>query len=379
MKTMKILFGLLILVSLASCSAITTSDTHNNLSFHEISSPLKAVPIDYNKPDSGYFHLVETADGKSENLFSDFYIADPQHSIPIYKSSSDSYLLVYASEDLRTGYKLGSKKVIDDQTGGPLHDDDNDVIKEPVKDLSMLSVSYNPDLKTGDCAFLEVLNGEVPDAPDHAVLNNDGMINIDSTPNNISCDIEFASYFDASLKNGILTNLNNSLQVKEKYSHISASLNGNHLYSDHIGSNSEPEIYRTNELENDAGTLFKKNARHPVASDDDTIFAYSYSDNASFNDDCKWQTIIEKSGKQVKKFDTEQIVLMNEKGKTIYVIDPKSNVVQVLDMSSFNVVATGNIDKGFIFPQIYDGKLQYTCPVYKDGKIVNYIVKEESN
>ena len=53
-------------------------------------------------------------------------------------------------------------------------------------------------------------------------------------------------------------------------------------------------------------------------------------------------------------------------------------LIAIFNESDFSLKRTGNLSKDFLFPQIYNGKLQYTRPVMKNGVITDWkTVKEE--
>ena len=111
---------------------------------------------------------------------------------------------------------------------------------------------------------------------------------------------------------------------------------------------------------------------NPKVSADNTVFAYDKHDKSG-----KW-TVIEKNGTEALKFDSERIILMDDYDKEVYVIDEKSSKLEVYDMENLKIIKTANIDSDFIFPYFLQGKLQYSCPVFENGKAVDYVTKAEN-
>ena len=86
--------------------------------------------------------------------------------------------------------------------------------------------------------------------------------------------------------------------------------------------------------------------------------------------------IIEGNGK-TKEYSTEKVIKYDSTDNEIYVIDVLNGEVEILSQTDFSLKAKGSIDKDFLFPNIANGKLQYTCPVRKDGKIIDYTIMSE--
>lgn len=344
--------------------------------FKEISVSLKVIPVDFKSPESGNYRLVEINNGIETKIFAPLRLYNPQLLAPIYKVSNDSYILCYKGPEV--SYKIGSgimRSILDGEDlseGGKEYGTN----MSGYEGIIIMSLSYNPINKLGtgisyqeldlqdDTSVISVFSG-IPGEFNQGVVKSTYLQIQESKKNQIS----IKSPLNYGNVKGVL---------KEEYTHFLASANADYLYYDNFDDDLIPKIFKIKQYEQqDKATVYKTKSCTPVVSNDNTIFAYNYSENASFSKDTKWQTIIEKNAKEVKKFDTKRIIIMDEQDKEIYAIDPQNLTLEVLDMASLQVKITAKMDKGFIFPQIINGKLQYTCPVYNGNAIENYVVKEE--
>jgi hypothetical protein len=327
---------------------------------------LKVVPERIDDED-GQFYQVTNADG--DILIKGLRFFNPQYYSPVAENSNGSYRILFTWECFKSvTYSRQNKQLVDADTGEAisknyLHNEEFEMKNNPfvslfrnVKKNIIITVTTIDHTVTGEYAnriFYCVKNEERRENSDYSVSPL-GISNTNDDP-----DFPWS-------------------ELQEKYTHFFASCNLQKVYFDYTESDMVPKIFIVPfGAKQSEAQLYKSHASTPVISDDDTIFAYNYSENASYSPDCKWQTIIEKDGQEVKRYPTKQIVFMDEDDAEIYVIDPDKLSLEVLDMADFQIKYTAGIDKGFIFPQIADGKLQYTCPVYEGDKIMDYVVKEE--
>ena len=359
----------------SSAGASTQSNEKKDLKFLKSNTCLKLVPDKLEDYKNDYlFHLVEEINGKEERISASIQLLNPQYTTAIQKVADNTYSLkCISNSDL---YVIGS----DSMQNSAINASTNDQYKIHLFDQSpwpsylYLSFDYQDRM---DISVYQHL-----DSP----WSETGGIYINANDIGDKRNI-YTSIFLKDSDRQELVNVNGDFGIlKSIYTHIFAAQNKQYFYYDSVDSDGIPKIYivktgNRNPIDGKItyGVVYKNKACHPVVSEDNSILAYNYSDDASFSDACIWQTIIEKGRNLKKQYNSMRIILMDNQENEIYVLDPEKNKLEILSMSNLQIKGTGDIDKGIIFPQIYNGKLQYTCPVYSDGKITDYIVKEEQD
>ena len=337
---------------------------------------LQIRPKDLDSIDDNIFVFIENIDGDEKQILAPFYVANPKLSTP-YVKLENGYILTAYTLHRSLGadvsfYKIGSKQLIGYETD-EIYLSGSNFEKEAERELpeqeTQLFNFYNP----VNNLFITGTN-----CNDMAIGDVDTpfWFNFFETDENNKCD-QFAwiSNHDISLmeQSGIMCKL------KEEYEKVYAAANEKYIYFDNFTEDKEPQIMfaEINEDVNpyygyDNAPVYRNNAMNPKVSADNTVFAYDKNGKSGK------QTVIEKNGKEVISFNSEKIILMDDYDKEVYVIDEQASKLEIYNMDSLKIQKTANIDSNFIFPYFQQGKLQYSCPLYENGKIVDYITKTET-
>jgi hypothetical protein len=180
---------------------------------------------------------------------------------------------------------------------------------------------------------------------------------------------EFSKYIDADQGYKLYS-------MKPQYQGMIASMSEKYLYFDFLDGTQVPKVYRTEYVSGTAiPTVIRKNASRPVVSVDDSILTYRTAENASYEDNVTWHTVIEKNGQIAKQFDDDRLVMMDETDREIYTINLTTRALEIYSMDDLSLKASGSVDEGMVFPQLVDGKLRYFCP--QAGSDI-YAVKTEA-
>ena len=321
--------------------------------------------------DNYLFQIEENRNGEIIKLLNKFFVLNPKYCAPVQKISENEFIIaINGWNDNAITYKPG------------------------IDSYEELEYRFDPDSEGGHWLFLYV------NRQNNLLSFIDSLYLLDWRNWGAYFNIGYQTYKDEKIfiadvvevteenhpvmNDKITVNRTNGRTadfslIKEIYSKQIMSGSKNFVYYDFIDMDYIPKIYKSNYDYRDKSIkeLYKKNARFPVVSNDDSIFIYQYSANASFEPDCKWVTKIEKNGKVVKSFNRELIAIIDDDDNELYLIDDKALSVEILDLKNFQIKERGQIDKDFYFPYIYNGKLQYTCPKYEGSNIVDYVIKSE--
>ncbi|MBE6903825.1 MAG: hypothetical protein E7480_04365 [Ruminococcaceae bacterium] len=391
MKKIAFIMAIVVLLSFSGCqssditssefSGIPLDENCKNVEFSSIDKKLMVIPSD----SENMFCLSE--DGTyNKRIFTDFYIFNPLRSTPIIEMSENKWLLLYKIEP---SYYLTENKTIVDNEGKILADKN----KKEFSDAPDYHTKRNPVnlcIKYNEFSKSIVATQQFPYnawSEIAAIKHSFFTISTEATEKYEFLDSDTVAimdidenYLDGENSLGVERALNCGW-LKEKYTNVLADCSLNYLYYEEVEKDLSPKIYRRNigaEYSKDKNIiLYKKDACNPIVSSDDSIFAYNSCKNASYNSENKWHTVVEKNGKVIIEFDNQRIVLIDEFDNELYVIDPNSFSLEIYSYDALKQVGKAKLDNNLIFPQIIKGKLQYTCPVYKNEKVEKYIVKQE--
>ena len=381
---MKKIIAVIIMLNLTLCScSLFASSKVEDIIIGEIDSPIiiKPVIFDYNTisiretPDTYinnyFFQIIENRNGEKIDLLGEFVFLNPKYSSPAQRINEKEYKIFidYNYTDKTSGL-IYSPGISDYKK----YQGESEKREFSVKVL--LSMDYsNKKSYCVDTWFLVSWAGWGP------------YTNINYQYQNTDKEIYLYTIGDSEEYHDFL-NEKFSIKVyipdtwdvgmlKKEYTFQFMSGNSKALYFDYLDLDGIPKIYQGDLVEEGQKKIYKTKSRYPVVSEDNSIFIYQYSENASYEENCVWKTRIEKDGKLLKEYETMKIVLIDEKDGEIYLIDEKTLSLDVVNLKTAKLKRTGILDKDFYFPYVYDGKLQYTCPKYEGGNIADYVIKSE--
>ena len=325
---------LLLLLMLSSCTQV-----HKNIvKFTDITSQFITMPANIKTIDEN-FKICKVANGTKQLIYNNLKIYNPKRYEPIVQLDDDSaffingYVYHKKANEYTLDYNLFDMNQADSQNSGGYLSPDHIMVSFGLEDDLLAYPYYH--------------------------YGFDFFENKKST-----VDISTRAFMT-----GFINTTN-----KDFLQHLTMSWGTNfEFYYDDIQDNGQPCISK---LTLNSTGMFKPNARYPSASDDGKIFSYWQTDVFSEKGKIPQKMIIEGNGK-VKEYNTEKVIKFNDVNKEIYVIDVASGALETLDENTFKTKRTGQLDKDFLFPEIVNGKLQYTCPIRENGIITDWKIVSE--